>query len=170
MNYFIKMARINRSDVIQKAVNDLAISGNEKIPNETLDKVQLTYSLNKKYSSFSLGFGQSTTGVSTATLPLVSPGSETYITGLNLSFIKDAACDIATGNLTLSVVLDQSGVSTNIIRLSVLTLTAQSENVSLSLPYPLKVKNNTNISVTGSFTLGNCRRDYNIIGFTTSGN
>jgi len=165
------MARINRSDVIQKAVNDLSISqSGEKIPNETLDKVQLTYSLNKQFSSFVLSTGSTSTGSMSVTLPSVSAGADTYITGINYSYVKDATCDVATGTLVASVTPDASNVSTNIVRLSVLTTTAQQDNVALVFPYPLKVKNGTTIGGSNTFSVGSLSRSITVTGFTTSSN
>jgi len=165
------MARINRSDVIQKAVNDLAISTLvDKIPNETLEKVQLTYSLNKQFSNFIVTGTSSSSGTLTVSFPTVSAGSDTFITSLNLSFIKDATCDVGTGNLNLSIQPDGGPVSTSIFRFSVITLTAQNSEISIPLPFPLKIKNNTTMTLTGTFTLGVMVRSINAVGFTTSSN
>jgi len=167
------MVRINRSDVIQKAVNDLGIStSGEKIPNETLDKVQLTYDLNKKFSTFILSGSQSTTGQISVTLPTVSAGGEIYLTGLNVSYIKDATCDIATSvsALALNVTPDASNVSISIFRPTTITLTAQSSDVSIALPYPLKLKVGTTVTMSGTFSAGVLARSVSIIGFTTSSN
>ena len=165
------MARINRSDVIQKAVSELAISISEdKIPNETLDKVQLTFGLNRQFSNFIVASGSSTTGAFNLVLPTTSPGSETYITAVNLGLIKDAACDVATGGITLTIPPDNTGQSVGIIAVPVLTLTAQNDNITMSLPYPLKVKNTSTCTVGGTYSLGTMRRNASIVGFTTSSN
>ena len=165
------MARINRTDVIQKAVNDLGISmSGEKIPNETLDKVQLTYSLNKQFSGFLASSSQTTTGTFSVTMPTVSAGAETYITAIQFGLIKDATCDIASGTVLVTCTPAEAGISKNLILIPVLTLTAQSENITLSLPYPLKVKNAANISVGGTFTVGALSRAINVVGFVTSSN
>ena len=165
------MARINRTDVIQKAVNDLAISiSDSKVPNETLDKVQLTYDLNKNFSSFCIAIGATVSGAAISALPTVSNGAETYITAVSLGVIKDVTCDMATGGITMLITPDASNVSVSILAIPILTLTAQSDNVTLALPYPLKVKNGTNISISGTFTAGNMRRQASVIGYTTSSN
>jgi len=166
------MARINRSDVIQKAVNDLALSTSEAkvIPNETLDKVQLTYSLNKQFSSIVAAATQATTGSFSITLPTVSTGGETYLTSIVASAIKDATCDVATGALQVSVTPDGSGISTVIIRIPVITLTAQSEGYVLPLPYPLKVRNGSSVTITGTFTVGVMSRSISVTGFTSTSN
>jgi len=165
------MARINRSDVIQKAVNDLAISATtDKVPNETLDKVQLTYSLNNHFSSFLIAGNQTTTGTFTATLPTVSAGSETYLTAITLSMAKDATCDVATGSVALSVRTTDNNTLTVILRIQCITLTADAQTVTLSLPYPLKLVNGSTASCTGTFTVGAMSRGFTLTGFTTSSN
>lgn len=165
------MARINRTDIIQKAVNDLAFStSTDKIPTETLDKVQLTYDLNRRFSSFIVSTGQSTSGTITLALPSISAGAEIFLTSINYSFVKDATCDTATSALSISVTPDASNVATQILRPSVLTLTAERDGGILSLPYPLKVKPGTSITMLGSFTAGAMRRDLTATGFITSSN
>ena len=165
------MARINRTDVIQKAVNDLALSqSSDKIPNETLDKVQLTYSLNKKFSSFVSYGSANTTGTMSLGTPAVSVGAETYLTGITASFAKDATCDLATGSIGLSIIPAESNVATTILSFSVITLTAQNQTLSMSLPYPLKIKGGSAISFASTFSLGVLTRSLSAVGFTTSSN
>jgi hypothetical protein len=163
--------RINRSDIIQKAVNDLASSASgEKIPNETLDKVQLTYGLNRQFSSFVSSTSITTTGTLSLTLPSVSAGAEIYITGITASFAKDATCDIATGRIAVSVTPDASNVSTNIFNFAVLTLTADAQTVVYTFPYPLKVRAGATPQITGTFTVGALTRALSVVGFTTTSN
>lgn len=165
------MARINRTDVIQKAVNDLALSlSADKVPTETLDKVQLTYSLNKQFSNFVVRAGATASGTNTVTLPSIDSRSDIYVTALDFSIIKDATCDVPTSNLTLSGTPEGSGISTNLLSIPVITLTAQSERVTITLPFPLKIKPNTNMTFTGTFTVGVMVRSATIYGFTTSSN
>ena len=164
------MARINRSDVIQKAVNDLGLSGNDKIPTEILDKVQLTYDLNRRFSSFIVNAASTATGSATLTLPTPSLGGEIYITAIHASLIKDSACDQATGSLSIGATTDLQGVAKTILQIPVIALTAQDEHVFISLPYPLKIKSGTTMSFTASYTLGVMSRCYVVHGFITSSN
>lgn len=165
------MARINRSDIIQKAVNDLGISqSGEKIPNETLDKVQLTYNLNRAFSNFVTATSGTTTGTQTITLPTVSVGADTYITSICFTMIKDATCDVASGRLPININPDASNVASNILAVPCLTLTAQSETVMATFPYPIKVRNGSNITQAATFTAGAMARSIQVAGFTTSSN
>jgi len=163
------MAQINRSDVIQKAVNDLNLQpGTDKIPTETLDKVQLTYGLNRQFSSFVLRAGQTTSGTLTCTAPTLGTGQEIYITQIGASITKDATCDMASGNMNVTLTPDGSGVSVNIPVITMLTTTAQDQAVVIPLPYPLKIKPNTNITQANTFTAGTCARGIFVMGFVTS--
>lgn len=165
------MARINRTDVIQKAVNDLAISvSGEKVPNETLDKVQLTYSLNRQFSTFLISGSQTTTGTQSVSFPTIGANQEIYLTGITMSFAKDATCDVATGRLALSVTPFDSNVSTNIANFAVITLTADAQTLTYTFPYPLKIRPNTSMSLTGTFTAGAMSRTQSAMGFITSSN
>lgn len=166
------MARIYRSDVIQKAVNDLALSPSvDHIPQETLDKVQLTYSLNKQFSSFSVFNGSASTGNITVTMPSTTKGQEIYLTSLMLSYVKDVTCDVGTGAIVITGTTDQAGISVSLLRSSILTLTAERDTVVLTFPYPLKLKSGTDLTVTGkNFTAGSLRADATACGFITSSN
>jgi len=165
------MARINRSDIIQKAVNDLAINtSSDKVPTETLDKVQLVYSLNKQFSSFVSSTTRTTSGTGTLTLPTIDSRSEIFITSIDYNLIKDSTCDVATGGLVVTLTPNESGVASSVLSQGVITLTTQSEHSHVDFAYPLKIKPNTNATFTGTFSLGVCLRSLSITGFTTSSN
>jgi len=79
-----------------------------------------------------------------------------YITGVTLSILKDATCDVATGAVTLSAVLDGDSTSTALLSLPVLTTTAQSDRISLALVRPVKLKKGAAVALgQGTFTAGN---------------
>lgn len=165
------MARVNRTNIIQKAVNDLGLStSGEVVPNETLDKIQCTFSLNPHFSSFILTSAATTTGNITANLPTVSAGSEIYCTSITASFAKDATCDIATGRIQVRLTPDASNVIADVMNFAVITLTADSQTATFSFPYPIKLKVGSTILMSGAFTVGVLSRALSITGFTTSSN
>jgi len=165
------MATIKRSDVIQKAVNDLALSSSlDKIPSETLDKVQLTYALNKQYSSFIAFNSSSTSGTMTITLPTIDSRSEIYLTFIDAGIIKDATCDMATGVQIITLTPLEQGITKSTLMIPTITLTAQDSHVTLPLPYPLKLKPNTNITMTGTFSVGASVKCCSVSGFVVSTN
>jgi len=163
------MATIRRSDVIAKGVNDLNIQlSTDKIPNQTEDKVRLTYSLNKQYSTFLTGNGSTSTGSNSTTFPTPSAGGEIYLTGVQVSLIKDATCDQATGTMSISVIPEESGIATTLLQVPIITLTAQSHDLLLSLPYPLKLKVGSQGGFTASYTVGTMSRTVRYFGYMTS--
>jgi len=165
------MARINRSDVIQKAVNDLGISATtDKVPNETLDKVQLVYELNKQFSDFVVTGNTSSTGTLTISLPTISSGSRIFITNLDVHYIKDATCDQATGVQGVGISPITNSVSKNVIQIASITLTAQNDHVSMTFPYPIEVKPASTVTLGGTFSLGVQVRSISVTGIITSSN
>jgi len=166
------MARINRSDIIQKAINDLALSTTaDAIPTETSDKVVLTYDLNKKFSNFIADSSKSTTGTLTVNLPTTDSKSDVYVTGFDVSIIKDSTCDLATGNQFFTLVPDAQGIAKTLVQIPGIALTAQDAHVHADLTYPIKVKANSSVTLTpGTFTVGVCVRGVTVIGFITSSN
>jgi len=165
------MAEIKRSDVIQKAVNDLALSpAVDKIPSETLDKVQLTYNLNKQFSSFVASNILATTGTLTVTLPTIDVRSEIFLTSIDFDIIKDATCDLATGTLQVQCTPFEQGIAKTILSVSTITLTAQAQHAHVDFNYPLKLKPNVNITLLGTFTVGVLNRSICCSGFIVSSN
>lgn len=165
------MARINRSDVIQKAVNDLAISiSSDKVPTETLDKVQLVYGLNKHFSTFVAQAASTATGTLTMTMPTIDSRSEIYITSADFDMIKDATCDQATAAIGAACTPFEQGISKTFLQISTITLTAQNGRAHIDFAYPLKLKPNTNITANGTFTVGAMVRSLNCTGFIVSTN
>jgi len=165
------MARINRSDVIQKAVSDLGLSSSgDKVPNETLDKIQLTFDLNKKFSSHSIASSSSSTGTVTLTLPTIDPRSQIYLCGIDYGLIKDATCDVATSSLLVTCTPEAEGIAKSIVQVPVITLTAQTEHVSVDFAYPIRLKANTNMTYTGTFSVGVLVRALSARLFITSSN
>jgi len=161
------MGRINRSDIIQKEVNDLGIV-QDQVAVETSDKVVLTYNLNASATRFIGSTSATTTGALSVTLPTVSTGSQTFITSLCVSFSKDASCDVATGTLNTTVVPFDSAVTSNILRQAVITLTAESDTIAITFPHPILVRNASAVTYGGTFSAGAMARSLSVSGFTTS--
>jgi len=158
------MARINRSDVIQKAVDDLAFSASEdKIPNETLDKVQLVYSLNKQFSNIVRSSTVATTQ-SSLTLYSVGASEDFYLTSIQLSNMSDATADNTTINISGTV----DGASRVLATLRKLTTTAFNDSIFLSFNYPIKIDKGTNITLANAFTVGASTTGVSIAGIKLS--
>ncbi len=87
-----------------------------------------------------------------------------YLTGANLSMVKDAANDMATGNVSLAVFVD--GVAVNPIGIALLTLTAQNQTVQANFSIPIKLDRGSVISVGATYAAGAMRRFVTINGYT----
>lgn len=88
-----------------------------------------------------------------------------YLTGVTMSFAKDAVCDVASAVMTLSIRID--GAPAQIAQLPMLTLTAQSGVVSVSFPIPIRVDRGFAINTnTQTFTVGLLQRACTITGYT----
>lgn len=107
--------------------------------------------------------GRATTGGGTiATTPA---DKDTYLVGLHFSFSKNAACDIASGNIRVTAVID--GLTVNIASFAVLTLTAEQGSDYFPFTVPIKIDRNTTISFAAdSYTAGLMSRSASVHGYT----
>lgn len=88
-----------------------------------------------------------------------------YLTGVTLSFVKDAANDLATGSLLVQTTVN--GETVSVTGIAVLTLTAQQQTVRCEFNPPIKVDRNAAIQLpTATFTAGAMRRVLCINGYT----
>jgi len=100
-------------------------------------------------NGYSFPKSQSTTG----TVYLGNPGGSTrdfYITGVYVSFVKDASCDVATGDLQVDIPV--LGTNIAVVVMPVITLTAEKFSTFVSFGHPIKVDKGGNFQFTGTFT------------------
>ncbi len=103
----------------------------------------------------------------TGAITILNPVNEgdLYITGAHIALVKDAACDMASGRVTLAATIN--GVVRSILSIPVLTLTAQQQSLSISFVRPIKVDKGTSVTLlTNSFAAGNLIRSGGIVGYT----
>jgi len=107
----------------------------------------------------------SRTATGSSTIYTTPSDKDFYLTNINLGMIKDVACDVATGTVTVTAVID--GVSKSILGLPVISLTAQQINDNIDLQrVPLKIDRGTNISMSSTYTVGVMVRTCTINGYT----
>jgi len=100
----------------------------------------------------------------TATIYTTPVDRDFYLQTVQLSFCKDAACDIASGNYGVYAVI--SGSNRRICYLSRLTLSAATGAVCVPLPKAIKVDRNSNITLEGgTFTAGSSLCHASITGY-----
>lgn len=102
-----------------------------------------------------------TTGAGTV---VVTPsGKDTFLSSILLSYVKNVACDIATGSITVTCNID--GTSRTIASSAVLTLTAERDTVQVIFNEPIKLDRGATMSVSGTFTAGALSRSVQAFGF-----
>lgn len=154
------MAKINRSEVTQKAIKELRLdAARERVPTDTSDKIVLTYDLNSHVidivkSNFS--------GASGAFTVYTTPTKQDfYLTDLHLGFTKDATSDNTVTTITGVI----GGETVTLARVHVTTTTAGNEKIIHNYSKPIKLDRGTNISVSGTFTAGTYTKFSTIYGF-----
>lgn len=162
------MATIYNSDLSKELIDGAKIQiSRDRIPNEIAEKVVPVMEVNPKLlrrADIILSANRVATGTTTIyTTP--ATGKDFYITDIGLSFSKDAACDMAIGDVYIGATIN--GVVTTLCRLATLTLTAESKAVEQNFKYPIKVDRGTaiNLSAVGGYAAGLMSRSCTIKGY-----
>lgn len=88
-----------------------------------------------------------------------------FLDMLSLTVIKDAACDIATGRIAVTVT-PMDGTSREILSIPVITLTAQEINIVLPFPNPVLLARGSTIALSGTYAAGVMLRTLHVYGYT----
>jgi hypothetical protein len=158
------MATIRRGTIVQDIINALKLQVGNILPDQTSDKVVLTYDfLNTIYANVvSSGSSASAGALTIYTTP---SNKDFYLCSIDFSFSKDATCDVATGRLGISAYTAEGGAK-ELIALPVITLKAEQQIITLTFPKPILLQRNTSISGSTSYTAGLMSRCGHITGFT----
>ena len=163
------MTDIQSKEVIDKISDELKIQPALVIPRVISKDIQLTYGVNPVRVSDNID-AMSDVAEKTTTGALIilttSSDKDYFLTSLNVSFVKDAVCDSATGAYSVTVIIN--GRSTFLVSLPIITLTAERADIFLAFPSPIKLDRGSNIVITGTFTVGVCVRTANCQGFVTN--
>ena len=84
-------------------------------------------------------------------------GEDVYISGIQLGFVQNVTSSAATGQISVTAVID--GTTVPLVSIPVLTLTAMSENTYVQFANPIKVDVATAIVLTGTFAAGAMSRN-----------
>lgn len=128
---------------------------------ECLEYLTPTIEIKPRMNYHAYNSGTATGALTITTFP---SDKDVYITDIQVSLIKDAVCDQATGDMSVTMSID--GVTRNVIRFPIITLTAQSIRIDKSLTTPIKVTRGTNCSFSASFTAGVMARSCVIMGYS----
>lgn len=109
---------------------------------------------------YSLSYSPLTTGaVSWSASTIGNDSGKVFLTSCSLSVMKDATCDMATGVLTVTVSLADTGLARGVVSIPVLTLTAQNNQVYIIFQNALELLKDSQITLSGTYTAGVCVRN-----------
>jgi len=139
------------SQVIQEIIKALNLNVNrDKIP-EPVPVIEVG-----RKSKSTLIAGNSSSGSGTITIMSASTGPATrgdvYITGVMMSYVKNATCDVASGTMSLNGTIN--GATTTITQLPLLTLTADNAQIALEFTQPIKLDLNSALTQASTYTAG----------------
>ena len=164
--------KIENSEITKRIVN--LISGQtavNKLPTQLANTVVPVIDVNPDLArevNFLISNSRSTSG--TLSSSFASTASRSYfLTGITVGYAKDAACDLATGNISVAVTPDYSKSTTTIVQLPVITLTADSKVVDIIFETPLRVVAGSAITMTGDFGAGVLVKSFQIRGYYVDG-
>lgn len=101
------------------------------------------------------------TGTDSSVIYTTPTDKDFYLTGVVLSYVKDASSDSTRG--TVNVVIN--GLTVAVAGIGGITLTALNQTVSISYPFPIKLDRGTTISISHAGSVGVTRMTVSIIGY-----
>ena len=146
--------------ISKRFVDNLNVKGEST--NDVEEYIQPTVMISQGVTTDNV-HGNTRTTTGSLAIYTTATDKDFYCVGVAVSFSKNAACDVASGALQLSMYI--GGVVTYPILLSVQTLTAESGHIFYPFVYPVKVDRNTNISFSGTFTAGAMVRSGTVFGY-----
>jgi len=158
------MVEIQNTNIIDKISEKIKESNTNILPKTISNSIVPIIDVGENIDSYVV---ESTANASSGTLTMLTTPSDKdfYLTSVTLGLNKNSACDLGTGSLNVTVVIN--GASKIILYLPTITLTAQNDVVVLSLPTPIKLDRSSSITYSGSFSAGVCLRSGNITAYTT---
>lgn len=148
------MAQIYNSDLFKELKDGAKIQqSRDVVPSQLADKVVPVMEVNPKLlrrSMLSGGSSRTTTG--TATYLTTPADRDFYVTAISLGVCKDAACDVATGQIRITAAVN--GASSSILAIPVLTLTAQNIVITQAFDAPLKLDRSTALQTSATYAAG----------------
>lgn len=162
------MATIYNSNLTKELVDVAKIqTSRDSTPTQLADKVVPVIDVNPKHSrigNFNVQrIGDNSTG--SKTIHTAASDRETYITGISITMIKDAACDAATAS-SCQITISVGGLTCSLISLSLITLTAQSFNINREFSIPIKIDKGSTVNWSATYGAGVMVRSCCLNGYT----
>lgn len=157
------MATIYSSELQKEIAQAAKIQqGVDQIPSKLSDVVVPVIEVNPKTTKVAnFVKASATTSSGSVTMFTTPTGKDFYLTGVTMSYEKDATSDATS--MTFFATVD--GVQSNIIDLRFLTTTASRQFVTREFTKPIKIDQNVAIGHFTSFTAGNMSRAASFQGY-----
>lgn len=151
-------------DIANNLINDFDLNSlADVVPSKIVPSIQPVYEVYNKIANVQVSFAWTASGGGT-TVYTTPVDRDFYLVGVQFSYIKDAACDQASGSFPLNLTIN--GTTSPVAMYETLTLTAQQGHGSHTFSVPIKIDRNTSITTTGrSFTAGTFRGRVTITGY-----
>lgn len=157
------MATIYNSELSKELLEGAKIQVHrDSVPTQLAEKVVPVMEVNPKLlRRVNVLKRNSAVNSTSATILAVAADRDFYLTSAFLSVIKDATSTSVSSNITATI----DGVSSNLLSIAELTLTAQSSQSNMAYTPPIKIDSGTNISVTNSTNVANITAIAGITGY-----
>lgn len=159
------MVQIQNNDAITAIRDGARLSISEGYPQDLGKTVVPVMDMTPEFHRFDFPISANPVTTGAVTVLTTLDRRQYYLTGVSMSLVKNATCDIATGQVGLTVVIE--GVTTTVCAIAVLTLTAEAREKTVIFKDPIKLDNASIISLTGTFTAGAMSRQVTIYGYET---
>lgn len=157
------MVQIQNTDAISAIRNSARLSISEGFPQNLLPNVQAVIDMTpRKHHVCDIVKTASGSGSANNTIYTTPTDCDFYITAITLGVIKDASATSVDSYVTCVI----GGVTSRMISIPGITLTAQSETMSISFPFPIKVDRGTSVVLTNSTNVAVIKSTACIIGYT----
>jgi hypothetical protein len=156
------MLEIHNSETISELAKGGGLQSAQGIPRQLNTQVIPVMECNPRLlriSSIVRQAAQSATGdVTVYTTPAKQ---DFYMTYAQLSIQKDVVSDNVVCHLTCTM----GGATRRIISIPAISLTAGTRDIAVSFPFPIKIDRNTNVLLSGAFTVGVTTKSATIAGY-----
>ena len=159
----------NRNNELLKSFNQITnrdLQGHSAVPLDVNKEIVPTVVLNPFSKFCDIARSQSCSNATSATIYTTPTDRDFYLTSASLSVIKDVT---STSTFSSVFITLADGVTSDIIVLSEITLTAQTGEQSMNFSFPIKLARGINITIKNSTNVANIISRASITGFTYQG-
>ena len=150
------MSKVKNNDTIRELVKGANLqTGFDEVPSDLARSIVPTLEINAEMFRKSTIVRKGTASNATSATAYTTPADrDFYLTGCSLSVTKDATSTSTNSDIEIVPFGD---IAVNILTISGLTLTAQSDTTNIILPFPLKLARSSTIKVLNTTNVANVR-------------